>query len=338
MKAAVLYAPFDMRLEEVSTPDCGMDHVLVKVKAAGICGSDVHFYEGTHPYKNYPRIHGHEFAGEIVKLGENVSGFSVGDHVVIEPLKACGKCYPCRHGKYNCCTKLQVIGAHTDGGFAEYIAVETKNLHKIPQDMPFDLAAALEPYSIGAHCSNRAEITPGETVLILGVGAIGLTITDYAKLLGARVIAVDTSLARLELAKKMGADEVINPLTEDVNTRVMQLTDNEGAGIVIEATGVTKVMENTENLVASGGKIVIVGLTNDKVAFTGINFTKNEMTVLGSRNSMNVFPQIIADANNNKIHPELLVTHRFKFDNVVEAFKYAKDNISSVGKIVLIFD
>ncbi len=338
MKAAVLYAPFDMRLEEVETPDCGIGQVLVKVKAAGICGSDVHFYEGTHPYKNYPRIHGHEFAGEIVKLGENVSGFSVGEHVVVEPLKACGECYPCRHGKYNCCTKLQVIGAHTDGGFAEYIAIDTKNLHKIPQDMPFDMAAALEPYSIGAHCSNRAEITPGETVLILGVGAIGLTVTDYAKLLGARVIAVDTSPSRLELAKKMGADEVINPLIEDVNAKVKLLTGNEGAGIVIEATGVTKVMENTENLVASGGKIVIVGLTNDKVAFTGINFTKNEMTVLGSRNSVNVFPRIIDDANKGRIHPELLVTHRFKFDNVVEAFKYAKENISSVGKIVIMFD
>lgn len=177
MKAAVLYAPFDMRIEDRPQPIPAAGEALVRVKAVGICGSDVHFFKGEHPYKNYPRIHGHEIAGIIEEVNGS-SDLQPGDRVVLEPLLACGNCYPCRTGKYNCCANLQVIGAHVDGGFADYLKAPINRLHKIPASMPFHLAATAEPYSIGVQISRRAALQAGEIVLIIGAGAIGLTVLD----------------------------------------------------------------------------------------------------------------------------------------------------------------
>jgi L-gulonate 5-dehydrogenase len=337
MKAAIQYAPFDVRMEEVPYPQLNPGEVIVKIKAAGICGSDVHFFEGVHPYKMYPRIHGHELAGKIVQIADDVTTSKVGDRVVIEPLLACGTCYPCRKGKYNCCVNLEVIGAHVDGGFAEYLAVPAKKVHPIPEGMPFDLAATCEPYTIGHHSTLRAGITRGETVLILGAGAIGLTAIDFAKIRGARVLVAEVSAFRQEMARKFGADVVIDPSKQDLLKVVLELTNGEGAAAVIEATGVTAVMESTENLVAAGGTIVIAGLTTDKVAFTGINFTKREMNILGTRNSAGEFPAVIEAIASGKTHAHLLITKRFSFNEMVEALEYTTNNMASEGKVIIEF-
>ncbi len=337
MKAAVQYAPFDVRLEEVPVPVIKPGEVLVKIKAAGICGSDVHFFEGSHPYKMYPRIHGHELAGEIDQVGEGVSKVLPGDRVVIEPLLACGTCFPCRKGKYNCCVSLEVIGAHMDGGFSDYLAVPANKVHLIPEGMPVDLAATAEPYTIGNHSTSGAKVSAGDTVLILGAGAIGLTAIDFAKIAGARVLVAEMSEFRKEMVLKFGADFVIDPSKEDLLARVMEITNNEGAGIVIEATGVRSVMENTENLVAAGGTIVIAGLTNEKVAFTGINFTKREMNILGTRNSAGEFPAVIDAIASGKTHADLLITKKFTFSQIVEALEYTTKNMANEGKVIIEF-
>lgn len=337
MKAAVFSAPFNISVKEVADPQPAPGEALIKVKATGICGGDLHFYDGTHPYTNYPRIYGHEFTGVVESLPAETAGLSVGDRVVIEPLLPCGHCYPCRKGKYNCCVNLKVIGVHTDGGFAEYVAVPVKRLHKLPAAMPFEVAVIIEPYSIGAQCVKRAEVAPDETVLVIGAGAIGLTIIDLAKAIGARVIAVDTAPFRIDTARKLGADVVIDASRENLNERVLTLTDGEGAGIVIDATGSSKVMENTENLVAAGGIITIVGLTNDKVAFTGINFTKREMTIKGSRNSANIFPSLIDAFKQGNLHPNIFLTHKFSFDRITEAFDFTYNNLKDVAKAAVFF-
>lgn len=338
MKCAVLYNPFDLRMEERPIPEISHNEVLIKVKAAGICGSDIHFFDGSHPYRNYPRIHGHELSGIIVKTGEGVENVNIGDSVVVEPLMYCGKCYPCRMGKYNCCVNISVIGAHVDGGFAEYVNVPAHLAHKIPEGMPFDLAATCEPYSIGHHSTHRAQVSSADKVLILGGGAIGLTALDFAKIAGAEVYLAEISPFRQNMARKFGVDKIIDPSKEDVLEKVSELTNGEGVGVVIEATGIFKVMESTENFVAAGGRIVIAGLTNDKVAFTGINFTKREMTVMGTRNSAGEFPAVIDAIASGRTHSHLLITKRYPFADIVKAMEYTSSNIVNEGKVIIEFD
>ncbi|HVI42055.1 MAG TPA: alcohol dehydrogenase catalytic domain-containing protein, partial [Anaerovoracaceae bacterium] len=210
MKAIVFHAPKVVSIEDVPIPEIKDDEALIKVLQVGICGGDIHFYDGSHSYANYPQIYGHELVGRIEKLPENADGFKIGDLVVAEILIPCGTCYPCRHGKPNCCANLKVIGAHTQGAFAEFAVYPIRNLHKVPGNVSIDSAVLTEPYSIGYHCVERSEITSGETALVLGVGAIGLTIVDILKTRGVRVIAADLSEFRLNKAKAMGADVVIN--------------------------------------------------------------------------------------------------------------------------------
>ena len=336
MKAAIFYAPGDVRLEETQKPEAKPGEALLRVKKIGICGGDVHFYTGMHPYSNYPQIYGHEIVGEIEELN-GASELRAGDIVVAEILIACGRCYPCRHGKPNCCVDLKVIGAHTQGGFAEYAVFPIANLHKVPDGLSLDDAVLVEPYGIGYRCVERSEIAEGETALVIGVGAIGLTVVDILKTKGARVIAADISEFRRKKALAMGADDTIDPGREDMLRRVMKLTEGEGAGVVFEATGNSRVMASTEDFVAAGGTIVIVGLTNDKVPFTGLNFTKREMTLKGSRNSVNAFEPIMRLMAEGKLHQKELLTKRFPFDQALEAFAYTAEHIQTEGKVVLEF-
>lgn len=338
MKSAVMYGIGDIRMEETPRPVPAGNEVLVKVKAIGICGGDMHFYHGTHPYSNYPRVYGHELSGEIVETGSGVTERKVGERVVLEPTIPCGKCYPCRIGKYNCCVDLKIIGVHTDGGFAEYVAAPEEKVFPIPDSLPYDIAALAEPYSIGAQAVNRAGITGQDRCAIIGAGAIGLTILDIAKSRGAQVMIADLHPYRLELARKLGADVVVNSGEEDLTEKIMEFTDGEGAGVVVEATGVPKIAEMTVGLVANGGRIVIVGVLNQDVCFPGIKFTNKEMTILGSRNSAGVFPYVIEGFAHGTLHPEIIMTKKFKLDDTVDAFKYMETHLNEVGKIVLEMD
>lgn len=339
MKAATLFGPFDLRMQDVATPQPKPGEVLVRMKAAGVCGSDLHFYDGSHPYKNYPRTYGHELAGIIEDTASgNTAEVKKGDRVVVEPLIPCGTCYACRVGKYNCCSHLKVIGAHVEGGFADFVIVRQDKVYRIPDEVPFDIASVFEPYTIAGQCVKRGQVQIAETVLIIGCGAIGLALTDFCKAIGAVVIVADVHEYRLAKAKELGADIVIDSGKDDLLKRIREITKDEGASVVIEATGVAAIMQKTEELVAPGGRIVIVGLTNDKVAFTGINFTKNEMTILGSRNSTNMFPRVIELVSQKRLHPEKLISHRFRFSEIEEAFRYINKNLGKVSKAVIEFD
>ncbi len=336
MKAIVFHAPKTISIEDVPIPEYKQDEALVKVMQVGICGGDVHFYNGSQPYANYPQIYGHEMVGTIEALPEGIeSGFKKGDLVVSEILSPCGTCYPCRHGKPNCCADLKVIGAHTQGAFAEYAVYPIRNLHKVPDNVGIDSAVLVEPYTIGYHCVQRSEIVDGETALVIGAGAIGLTIVDILKTKGVRVIVADLSDYRLNKALAMGADIVIDSGKEDLLGRVMELTDREGAGVVFEATGVSAVMSLTQDLVAAGGMITIVGLTTRDVSFHGLNFTKREMTIHGSRNSVGAFEPVLKLMSEGRLHEKELLTKKIAFDDAVEGFRYVSENLASEGKVVI---
>ncbi len=333
MKAAVLHAPHDLRIEDIPTPQPGDNQVRIAVQTVGICGGDLHFYTGSHPYANYPRVHGHELAGRIDAVGKNVT-LPPGTRVVLEPLLPCGYCYPCSIGRYNCCDHLRVVGAHVDGAFAEYVVADANYVHPVPDAIPNDHAATVEPYTIAAHGIDRAGVQPGEQVLVVGCGAIGLCLVDLLVSKKAIVTAADLSPYRLELARRMGAARIVNTAETDL-VETIQSSTNGGMPVVFEATGVRAVMEMTERLVASAGRIVIIGLTNDPVTFTGINFTKREMSVLGSRNSAGNFPPVINAMAEGKLHPDVLITHRFPFEHITEAFKTAAADNSTTGKIII---
>ncbi|MDR1508066.1 MAG: zinc-binding alcohol dehydrogenase family protein [Synergistaceae bacterium] len=310
MKALVFENQFDAAVKDVPKPSIENDQALLKILACGICGGDIHFYGGTHPYSHYPQINGHEAVGTIEKLPEGRADFAPGDRVVPEILIPCGKCYPCRHDKPNCCSNLKVFGIHVPGGFAEYAAVPVKNLHKVPDNLSLDEAVLTEPYSIAHHVVTRSGINSDETALVIGAGTIGLTVTDILKTKGVTVIVADISEFRLEKARAVGADITVNSSKRNLEEEVMKNTDGEGAGFIFEATGVPKVMESTIDLAAAGGTVMIVGLTNEAVSFSGKKITGKELTIKGSRNAYRDFGPVLELMSSGRLHQSVLLTKK----------------------------
>jgi L-gulonate 5-dehydrogenase len=331
--------PFRIEIRDMPEPEPGPNEALVRMQAAGICGSDLHFYDGTHPYARYPSVFGHELCGTVEKLGSDVSGLAPGDKVIIEPAIPCGRCFACRIGKGNCCPNMQFIGAFgRQGGFAEYVAVPAANLHRLPGNMREVDGALAEPFTIGAQAVSRADVRDGYTVTILGMGPIGLTILILLKALHkVNVFAVDVVPARLEQAKRFGADVLINPKERDPLKAVEELTGKEGSNVVIEVAGLKQTMEQTIHMVSPGGRIVIVGLTRDQVSFPGVLFTNKEVEIHGSRNSAGKFPFVIDFLNR---HPDICrryITRTVPFESMADAFREAKERPHEITKIVMAF-
>ena len=197
MKAVVVEKPGSIAVVERDIPEITENQVLVKVKAAGICGSDVHIFHGKNAFATYPRVVGHEFVGEVVKVGSQTENIAVGDRVAVDPVVSCGHCYACRIGRHNVCSSLQVMGVHRDGGFQEYVAADYRQAYKLPDNLPWEIAATVEPYSIGAQVAHRGRLTGDDTVLICGAGPIGLIILQVAKMKGSRVAILDIVESRL---------------------------------------------------------------------------------------------------------------------------------------------
>ena len=212
MKTAVLYGPHDLRLVEMPIPVLtDTKSVLVRVRAVGICGSDVHAYHGKLATVSYPRIIGHEVVGEAIEIGSAVTKFQVGDHVVMDPVVSCGECPACLAGRNNVCRDVKCMGVAAEGGCGEYIVLPEANLHRLPAEIPWREAVVAEPYTIGAQVVSRGEVAAGDKVLVMGAGPIGLVILQSAKRLGAQVLVTDLAAGRLELAKLLDADIVIDP-------------------------------------------------------------------------------------------------------------------------------
>ena len=299
MKAAVFDGPKAMHVGHWEMPRAEVDEVMVKVRAAGICAGDMYIFQGKNPYAAYPVIGGHEICGEVD-----------GKLVVVEPFVGCGRCYPCRIGKSNCCAKLKVLGVHCDGGYAEYMTAPARNIHPVPAGLSPIWASFAEPVAIGVQSCRRGGVKAGELVLILGAGPIGLALIEVARAKGARLVVTDVIESRLEFARELGAEAL--KADDTLPQRVMELTNGEGASVVIEATGNAKAMESTVELVAAGGRIVIVGLVKKgtMVSFPGLDLTRKEMTIVGSRASVNCFPESL----------ELLAAGKIRYPKVASEF------------------
>jgi len=321
MRTLICLSPgrFEYGTAEIPKPKRG--EALIRIRKVGICGTDLHAFEGTQPYFTYPRILGHELAGELVKL-DNTAGFTIGETVTILPYFNCGVCIACRKGKPNCCTNIKVCGVHVDGGMVEYLSVPTSSLVR-GDDLTMEELALVEPLAIGAHGVRRGEVAPGEFVLIIGAGPIGLATMEFTRLAGGKVIALDINEHRLQFCKdNLNVDHRINALTEDVAEQIKQITDGDMPTVVIDATGSLSAINNAFQYMAHGGRYVLIGLQKGEITFSHPEFHKREGTLMSSRNATRQdFEYVIASISEGKIKPANYITHRVGFTDVKNGFE-----------------
>ena len=295
MKAVYIKEPGKLEVIDVEKPSIKKDtQVLVKITAAGICGSDIHIFHGTHAYATYPRIIGHEGCGIVEEVGSAVTDLKPGDSVIIEPITGCGTCYACRHGRYNCCPDIKVAGVHIDGVMEEYFVTERNKLYKYdPNELTPVEAATAEPYTVGAQANAQANTQPGDLVLIHGAGPIGMIICDIAEKRGATVIVSEVNEDRLKIAKDFGAKYTINPKKEDLKEAIMKITDGKGVNVVFETSGVPALTSLSVELLSPHGRLVPLTFAPEPVPINFRLMNKNELVIAGTRNQNGKFPEVV---------------------------------------------
>lgn len=314
MKAVYVEKPGHLTVIEREIPKIEKDtQVLVKIQAAGICGSDVHILHGTHAYVTYPRIIGHEGCGIVAEMGSAVEGLELGDSVIIEPITGCGTCYACRNGRYNCCPDIVVAGVHADGVFEEYLVVDYKKLYKYdPTQLTPIQAATAEPYTVGAQANAQGGTMPGDLVLVHGAGPIGLIICDIAQRIGATVIVSEVNEARLAVAKEFGAAYTINPAKENLAQRVKEISaeagDGNGVNVIFETSGVPALTTKSIELLSPHGRFVPLTFAPEPMPINFRLVNKNELVIAGTRNQNSKFEQVVKELPSRKDRLDRLVT------------------------------
>ena len=335
MKAIKCTKPWDVSLVDVPSPKQeGL--AIIKVHAAGICGSDIGAFRGTNNLVTYPRIIGHELTGEIIYLPEeNPKGFKVGDKVVVDPYLYCGRCYPCSIGRMNCCDELRVLGVHVDGGMSEYFAHPANMLVALPDGVRWEHGALAEPLTISLHSVHRAELKAGEHFLIFGAGPIGILAGFVAKAYGAIPIMVDPVDERLGKIRELGIKNTINPIKEDIDAKVKVYCEGRKVEAVMEASGSNAAIRNTLDCVSNAGRIVLTGWPKlDTSLPTGL-FTKKELDVRGARNSANEFDEALSLIKSGKIPIEKIITKVISIDEVPDTIIDIEKNPGNYLKVVV---
>ncbi|RZJ06825.1 MAG: zinc-binding alcohol dehydrogenase family protein [Rubrivivax sp.] len=308
--------------------------VLLRVKRVGVCGTDLHIFTGNQPYLAYPRVMGHELSG-VVEEAEPGDGLVPGDAVYVMPYLSCGECIACRQGKTNCCTRIQVLGVHRDGAFAEYVSVPRRFVGSA-SGITLDQAAMLEFLAIGAHAVRRGDVKPRQRVLVVGAGPIGLGVMLFAKLRGAVVTAIDGRADRLTFAQKhMGAAHVV-PLGDGDEAELSRLTDAEFFDVVFDATGNRHAMERGFRFIAHGGSYVLVSIVQGELTFSDPEFHKREMTLMGSRNAtLEDFETVLRAMRDGLVPDAALATHRMALSEVPTSFAKLLDPTQGVIKAIV---
>lgn len=321
MKTLVCTKPGEFKYLNAEQPQLLPRHAIIKIRRIGICGTDLHAFEGTQPYFEYPRILGHELAGEIIAV-DDAPGFEIGETVTFIPYFFCGKCIACRTGKQNACVSLKVCGVHQHGGMAEYYSVPSYALVH-GEGLSLDALALIEPLAIGAHGVRRAGVANGEFVLVVGAGPIGLGTMEFVRAAGGNVIALDTNSERLRFCREMlRVEHVINALDDDVIEKLRSITNGEMPTVVMDATGNLKAINNAFHYMSHGGRYVLIGLQKGEICFSHPEFHKREATLMSSRNATRAdFEYVISLIRQKKVDPTILITHRVNFDQVKDEFQ-----------------
>jgi len=333
MLAALTYAKGQVELAEVPDPQPGQGEILLEVGAVGLCGGDMHIYHGEHPYAKYPVVQGHEFCGKVVSFGPGYEGpFMTGEVVAVEPLLPCGHCFACKRGHPNCCADLKVMGAHVGGALAERVAVRARACYPVGT-LSAELAALVEPVSIGLQAVARSVAASGDQVLVLGAGPIGQAVTICAVDRGADVMVVDRLPKRLKLAELLGATRTADAGMTELSAEVSDWSGGDGPAVVVDATGVPQLIRQGVDLVAPSGTVVIVGISPHEVPLSVLDFTRKELNILGSRNSAGLFGAAVDVVQRYAEQLSHLVTHRFKFAETPAAMQFLHEHPDDAEKV-----
>lgn len=336
MQAFQVRAPHDYALVDVETPRAAAGEVLVKVAFAGICGSDMHIIHGENAFVRFPRVTGHEFAGVVEAVGDGVDSHRVGDRVCIDPVINCGECYPCRIGRPNVCTRLEVLGVHRNGGFASQVSVPAANAHRLPETIALDQAALVEPYTIAANVLERMQPHDGDALLILGAGVIGLTILQVARAKGLTDIVVcDVIDDRLQAASELGASQVINSRREDLEAAIAERTGDEGIPLIADAACVPALLPSLVRMASPAGRIGLLGFNATPSDLVQLEVIKKELTIVGSRLNNRKFPEVIEMLASGRLDATALVSHRLPFAEMGEAIQLIDHHPERVRKVLI---
>lgn len=338
MRQVELYAPKQLRVMDAPEPALGPHDLLIEVAQVGICGSDLHAYHDAHPFIDLPIVPGHEFAGTVVEMGASVTEFFIGDRVTVEPSLVCGTCYNCRHGRYNICEHLKVIGCQTPGAMAERISVPAAKAFRLPDGMTWDAATLAEPLAVAVHAVRIAEVPMGGNVLILGAGTIGLMVLQAFKALGSgKALVTDVLPERLALARKLGADGVVNPLETDLARATRDAFGPTRADVIFECVGVAATFHDALNVTRKGGTIVLAGVFSDDVPVNLGKVQDWELKLLGSLMYANGdFPTALELLHDAKVQVAPLITHHIPLEQAAAAFALADEREDALKVVLMI--
>ena len=338
MRAIEVTKPGELRIvdrEPPREPQAG--HVVVGIRAMGLCGSDIHILHGQNPFATYPRIIGHEAAGEVLAVASDVTAVSPGDRVVVDPVISCGECPACRIGRQNVCSRLQVRGVHTDGMAREQLLLPASCLHVFRKDLPFETAVLCEPFTIAAETLWRGRVTGADTLLLFGAGPIGQVILQGARRLGAKVLVTDVVPERLDLAKCMGASDSFDSSKEGLREWVRSSTDGVGPSVTVDAVGRADIFELAVEMAAPAGRIVVLGFGPEPSRIAERSITARELDILGSRLHNNKFPEALGWIERGEVNPRALVSHTFRMEEVEKAIDLIEHAPRETCKVILTF-
>lgn len=330
--------PWNIEISDVQMPKPKEGEALLRVKSAGICGSDIGAFRGTNGLVSYPRIIGHEIAGEVISIPENnKNGIKPGDRVIVDPYLYCGHCYPCSIGRTNCCVDLKVLGVHVDGGMAEYFCHPADMLLKVPDDMPWDIIPLAEPLTIALHGIHRLNLKAGEHIAINGAGPIGLLAAMVALHYGAEPIMIDLVKERLDFAKSLGVQYTINLREENLVEKVSEYTNGRMAECVMEASGANSAIRATLDIVSHAGRIALTGWPKQETPIPTDMITRKEVDVRGARTSAGEFPEAIDLIYHQKVDARRILTKVISIDEAPETIRDIEKNPGNYMKVNILF-
>jgi 2-desacetyl-2-hydroxyethyl bacteriochlorophyllide A dehydrogenase len=340
MLAATFFGKHDVRIGECPVPDIGDDEILVRVAACGICGTDVHIYEGEVPLARLPVIAGHEFCGTVERIGRAVTDVALGDKVAIEPNLFCGRCHYCRTGRKHFCAHWAGIGLTRNGGFAQFAAVPSRAAYKMPQELSFKHGAFFEPVACVLHGIERVGLMPGDTVVVCGAGSIGLLFIQLLKRAGAgRIVVSDPDSVKLAVARQLGADVVVDPTETDLKETVMDNTNGLGADVAIDASGMPEAISSLFGLVQHTGRILLFGVTPEEaeIRVRPFDIYRRELTLLGS--FTNPYTNEAALNLLGSLNLDMIVTHQIRLSQLVQdGIQAIRRKTQGVIKVQVVFE
>lgn len=341
MKVAKLYGARDVRIEQAPTPEPGPGEVALKVKAVGICGSDVHYYkEGGigDATVEQPLIWGHEFSAEIADLGTGVTSLHVGQAVAVDPARPCGHCEFCLEGKSNLCPEVVFAGSPgVDGAMSEYMVYPAKYCYPLPENLDYANGAILEPLGVAIHAVDLGKIRVGEMVAVLGCGPIGLLTIQVARVAGAsRIFATEPLDYRLEAAKRAGATDTYNPKQQNIVEAILKATNGRGVDVVFECAGAQETVDEAMRIAKPGGTVVLVGIPSvDTTTFTASVARRKGLNIKMSRRMKEVYPRAMALAARGMVDLRSIITHRLPIERAAEAFALLEHYRDNVIKVII---